>query len=466
MIRSPQEAYRVEPEGCIGSGFWFELRGATFRGGRVGRSLSARIWFHRMPAPRAHPHLISAAALLAANRLLLRLGLRTPRDGWRRAAGLVLRDEPGCFMLSAFGLDAWSDARPSLLPHAYATQRHVAERLADFLRSRKDMHVRIRRGEDEDIAERTGEAQYTLVFEASKEGAERFVAPTAWEEHKSPGAGDTSPLLNIVCRVRPDAAIDLWARINHVGADGVPIQDILTRLEEEWGTRGDFQYPTHEEFDGFSSPRPLGGQGALAQVHTFIDFGRLLRWRREINATLAEPMTLSAAVLWALSRHPLFRDLTMGTTVDVAPTRACGRGVGVVVVRPADFAGRPGGIAAYVREFNESLRRTRERTSKACKTLDAAAGIPARHAARLIRHALENVPSAFGTLGLTMLKDARVFGAPLATGGHRHGFIAIGSVALASRECTTMGSVTVKGPSETIAKYPAAIREAVSSLGS
>ena len=53
-----------------------------------------------------------------------------------------------------------------------------------------------------------------------------------------------------------------------------------------------------------------------------------------------------------------------------------------------------------------------------------------------------------------MLKDARVFGAPLAETGHINGFIAIGSLALPTESGKPVGCITIKGPAERIAEYP------------
>jgi hypothetical protein len=64
-------------------------------------------------------------------------------------------------------------------------------------------------------------------------------------------------------------------------------------------------------------------------------------------------------------------------------------------------------------------------------------------------------------MALTMLKDAKVFGAPISEFGHAHGFIAVGSVALPARDGSRVGCVTVKGPEARIALYPELIRKAV-----
>jgi hypothetical protein len=64
-------------------------------------------------------------------------------------------------------------------------------------------------------------------------------------------------------------------------------------------------------------------------------------------------------------------------------------------------------------------------------------------------------------MALTILKDASVFGAPLADAGHVDGFIALGSAALTTRDGRKVGCVTIKGPHQRIADYPRLLSEAV-----
>ena len=86
---------------------------------------------------------------------------------------------------------------------------------------------------------------------------------------------------------------------------------------------------------------------------------------------MSEPMTVAAAVIWCLTNTPAFPDIRIGSTVEMPAVDALGRGVGIVVARPADYFGRKDGLARYVREFNRQLALTRRRVSGGCKTLDA-----------------------------------------------------------------------------------------------
>ena len=131
------------------------------------------------------------------------------------------------------------------------------------------------------------------------------------------------------------------------------------------------------------------------------------------------------------------------------------------MIRPSDYARRPNGLIDYVREFNRQVELTRTRRSSGARTLDACAHLPPRLANSLLRYALEHDDRAFGTMGLTILKDAKVFGAPLGDAGHAAGFIAIGSMALPTSGGRAVGCVTIKGTRARVEAYPGVIREAV-----
>ncbi|MBY0307712.1 MAG: hypothetical protein K2Q09_03130, partial [Phycisphaerales bacterium] len=298
----------------------------------------------------------------------------------------------------------------------------------------------------------------------------RFVPPSRWAP---PGEADPysrrdgdAPMMQLVCRVRDDGRCDVWARMNHVAADGVPMQEVLTRLEAAWPAPEPVVYPTPEAFAPFGAPRPApGGRPGLAEATFFADFSALLSWRRAVNASLpaGETMTISAALLWRLSQQPEFRRLHFGTTVETGEADGLPRGVGVNVVHPARYGGLQGerAVAAYVRDFNRRLWRNRRRAGQGTRTLDAAALLPARYSTPLLLFALSRTRSAIGTMALTMLKDAKVFWTPIAQAGHDDGFIAIGSIALPTADGRRVGCVSIKGPAERIARHTPLIARAI-----
>src|ERR1043165_8898830 len=398
--------------------------------------------------------LIAGAGLLQLSRLGLRVRLLSRRDGWRRAAGLILRSPRSTFVLSAFGLDIWAD-RPEGGARDCADHTHFSGRLHAFLESETEFHVSVKREGCEHRIQPCGRPSYTLAFQAWEHGSARFVPPRRWIE---PGAYSTGAgaVLHFVCRAGPAGHADLWVRVDHVAADGVPVQDMLGRLEATFGVAELVEYPAPSEvIDGGESDL----DSELAEAQVFVDFGPLLAWRKKENSRISEPMTVSAAMVWRLGNHPAFAPLHIGSTVEVEALDGLKQGVGVVVMRPADYRA-PRGLSDYVRDFNARIRLTRGRASTSCKTLDAAAHLPPTLARVLLRHALERDPRAFGTMALTIIKDAKVFGAPIAEFGHPHGFVAVGSVALPTKDGRRVGCVTMKGPANVIARYPALIQEA------
>jgi hypothetical protein len=410
--------------------------------------------------------LLAGMTLVSLNRALLKMRLRRRLDGWRRGAGLVLRGEPAMFYLSAFGLDT-GGGKASASTSLDKLQQQFGRQLSEFLAAETEFHLCIRRTIDEDPVERCPGSSYTLRFEEWIDGPARFVRPELWVASQEPSQdsrlGKTDVLFNFVARVHSDGRADLWLRINHIGTDGVPAQALLTRLEAKWGRREQTQFPTPASFAPYRLPRSCGRDGVI-EMQDFLDLFPLLKWRTAQNKRLPEPITLSAAMLWCLGRHAAFSNLYLGTTVEIPPIGGLGSGVGVVVVRPTDYFLKQNGLASYVRDFNQQLNLTRRRASAGCKTLDAAAHLPAKLATALLRFALEDGRAAFGSVGLTMLRDAKVFGAPLGDAGHVNGFIAIGNVALDAGDGQKVACITIKGPAGKIERYPEIIRQALDHL--
>jgi hypothetical protein len=408
--------------------------------------------------------LLVGGPTLIGSRLLLAAGALKRTDGWRRAAGQMLRGEESVFVLSAFGL-----VPPSAGSHD-AGQSHVAAHLRDFLGNEPLCRVRVRRLPEVDLPEPCDAPSYTLAFARWLEGPERFVPPGSWHAEGTPdsfatsGSG-TAPLMNIVCRVSAAGECDVWARINHAATDGVPMQEILTRLETAWKPRAAVLFPVPEAFAPFAKLRPTPGRAGIVETTWFTDFAPVLAWRKRVNAgrtaRKAEPMTISAAILWKLAQVPEFRSLHLGTTVESGEVGGIPRGVGVNVTRPADFGHDARGLSRYIDDFNRQLELNRRRASDGCRTLDAAAKLPPRMAAALLRHALRRNPRTFGTMALTMLKDARVFCVPIGEVGHDDGFIAIGSLSLPTTDGRQVGCISLKGPAERISRHHELITNAL-----
>jgi hypothetical protein len=137
----------------------------------------------------------------------------------------------------------------------------------------------------------------------------------------------------------------------------------------------------------------------------------------------------------------------------------------MMVFRPNEYFDRPDGLARYVSDFNRAVALTRRRKTRHCRTVDAAAYIPPRLVRAILFHGLSRKHRAFGKMGLTIIRDAKVFVAPLGDCGHPGGFIAIGDVALPCEGGGKVGCVHVKGPECMIANYAILIRQAINLAG-
>jgi hypothetical protein len=407
-------------------------------------------------------HLAAAAPLVPLCRLAIATGLRPRPDGWRRAACLVLRNERSTFVLSAFGLRA---------DGAHATGA-LADRLGTALRLEPLARLRIRRGSVVDSVIAGTGASFTLRTEPMPQDASRFAMPRDWsggavDVRPTDAPADSSPIIDLVARVHTGRnEFDVWLRFNHAATDGVPAQELVSRLEQALGTGEQVLYPEPDQF----TPRcePMADAPGVAQLQCFLDFAPLLAWRKDVNARIGEPLTLSAALTWRMGQLPEFRDVHFGSTVESVHTpgpRGLPRGVGVVVARPGDFvrghASQDAALAAFAREINRRVDAARTRSSGAARTLDAAACLPPALERSVLHHALDNMPSTFGHLGITMLKDAKVFGAPLADAGHPRGFVAVGAVNLPTGRDGLVGCVTVKGRAEVISRYAQVLMQAI-----
>src|SRR5438445_12741877 len=103
----------------------------------------------------------------------------------------------------------------------------------------------------------------------------------------------------------------------------------------------------------------------------------------------------------------------------------------------------------------------RKRATPTYAAVRALALLPAFVANRLIALDLEHGRRTFGTVGVSILKDARVFTAPMSDFAWNDGFLAIGSLDLPASGGGTVAAVTIKGAADQIRRYPAAIRRAL-----
>jgi hypothetical protein len=307
-----------------------------------------------------------------------------------------------------------------------------------------------------------------LSFEAadSLQPAARF-RPPDFRRHRSLGFG----FLTIV--MRPTAApgsVDVWASAHHVGVDGVPLQELLSGLEREWGSAGDIAFPPADVEDAFMPPRvcSIEGERVVDEALTFVDFSPVMALRRAVNARFANrligPATFGAVLAWAVEGEPEFAGVRIASTVDVAASGGYERDVDVVPLRPGDYAksgNRWDDLIDFVNEFNRLLALSRARRSPLREGMSTAGLLPAAVHSHVVRSNPPALDETFGSMCITIIRDAKVFVAPMTDLGLGHGFFAIGRTDLPAADGTRVGAVSIKGDAGRIAAHHAALRRAI-----
>jgi hypothetical protein len=236
---------------------------------------------------------------------------------------------------------------------------------------------------------------------------------------KHPGLG----VLNVHARLLPDLSqVDLWLQIHHVPVDGAPMQELLTALRAAWGS------PAPPPF-----PAPPRGPDALAwrastpdhddsvfTVLDFADFRPLLALRRALaghdGAAEGGPVPIPGLLAWCLAHHPRFAGDSFAVPTDLAAVDGLQRSVALAVARPGRFmdaAAPDGGLAAYAADFRREVAQARARAGRVYRAFHYYALIPPAIQARIAGRAAARASELGGSVGITVLKDAEVFIAPI-----------------------------------------------------
>jgi hypothetical protein len=456
-------------------------------------------------------------------------GLRKRRDPWRHTAGLNLRGECGKFTLAAFGVQAGADGAAGRIRDFLAKEpiAHVAvspgrdfsamrqlnvcdlviaehgmdgllEKISPLLDpcfnaalelgAREPVHNSLMLAANEtrylgpagrfraitrSIAARHPERsarEYALrLLQASwltvdSRTRERFEPPDQ-NLFRHPGVG----LLFFTVRSQPEGTIDLWMQVHHVPADGVPMQEMLSRLVEELGGARTVHFPCHGTIIARSTETwEEGGGRCLASILGFYSFAVIKQLRHEMNAALSaeleEPVGMATVLLWCLSFQPEFARLKVSVVVDVPASDLYGRAVDFAVIQLGGFHDPTApydGFAGFANSFQEQVRRVRLRQTRTFKTMVRSTLMPPIVAQAVLRANPRAQRHTFGTLGISIIRSAQVFLVPLGDAGYEDGFISVGSMDLVSEEDGDVGAVCFKGEPEKVKQYSEAFRRAL-----
>jgi hypothetical protein len=295
----------------------------------------------------------------------------------------------------------------------------------------------------------------------------RRFRPPEFHRRRTLGFG----FLSVVMRLAATApAVDVWMSAHHVGLDGVALQEVVTGLERAWGRREPVLFPAPDGDRPFMDARPcsVAGERSVEEMLAFVDFSPVLALRERLNArhaaAVGAPMTFGTVLAWLFSLEPEFAGLRIASTVDVRSSGGYERDVDVVPLKPADFAGGGdpwNGIVPFATEFNRLIALSRTRTSPLRRNMQTAGLLPAH----IHSEALYSNPAAlddtFGSLCITIIRDASVFVAPMTDLGLGHGFFAIGSTSLPSAGGGRVTAVSIKGEAGTVARSYAVLQRII-----
>ena len=296
--------------------------------------------------------------------------------------------------------------------------------------------------------------------------AERLKTPDV-TVYRHPGWG----LLNVFVRIHPGLSeADLWIQYHHVPVDGLAMQEVLSELKAEWGEAGRMCFPAPGSPAAEVEIRETPRKG-LFRARAFFRFDGLLEMRRRLNQKhqreMRGPATIAGMILWGLAKSPQLHDAKMLFPVDVEPGSApegkppqrFERELSLVFIRPSDYMThleKMGGFLLFQREFNRRLKKTRYRCSETYEMIELLSMIHPLfyyYAKYLMPREFHDV---VGTFGLSVLRHAEVFIAPV-TDLQIRGFLAFGRMDMPCEGGGTAGCVSICGTREQIDAYLTAL---------
>jgi hypothetical protein len=169
-------------------------------------------------------------------------------------------------------------------------------------------------------------------------------------------------------------------------------------------------------------------------------------------------------IAWLFSLEPEFAGLRMASTVDVAASDGYERDVDVVPLRPADFAGGGDpwkGIVPFATEFNRLIALSRSRTSPLRRNMQTAGLLPPQVHSQAVYSNPASLDDTFGSLCITIIRDASIFVAPMTDLGLGHGFFGIGSTNLPTADGQRVTAVSIKGEAGAISRNYAILQRII-----
>lgn len=271
-------------------------------------------------------------------------------------------------------------------------------------------------------------------------------------------------LLNIFCNFTGDfSEVDLWFQYHHVPVDGVPMQEILEKLKNEWGSAGQIEYPALHS--PAARPEIMYCGERIFRARIFADFQPLLQLRRYLNQQYACQMgghaTIAGMIIWGITQHEYFHENKFLVPVDLSTSTREGREreISLAFIRPANYFYPDRPLESFIlfqKELNSRVDNTRFGRGESYELLELYSLMHPvfYYIARYLMP--KSVGEIVGTMGLSIIRSAELFVSPLSD-LQSDGFMTIGKLNMPTEDGKTAGAVSICSAREKIPYYIQAI---------
>jgi hypothetical protein len=248
---------------------------------------------------------------------------------------------------------------------------------------------------------------------------------------------------------------------HHVPVDGMPMQELLRKLKDDWGCSGRILYPAHGSRE--ARPEMFYYGNRLFRARIYVNFEPMLAIRKYMNEHYHNQMggqaTIAGMLIWGLAQHPAFSKSKVVFPVELSTDTANERELSLVFIRPGQYidAANPlQGFINFQKEFNWRTWRTRMGRSESYELLELYSMIHPLfyYIARYIFP--KTTGEILGTVGVTIIRNAEMFISPLSD-LQENGFMSIGNLAMPTVNGGTSGVVSICGDRKQIKRYIEAI---------
>lgn len=297
-----------------------------------------------------------------------------------------------------------------------------------------------------------------IHFEEHSLDHTRFDIPS-FITRRHPGWG----YMNILCRFNKHSEeVDIWFQYHHTCVDGLPMQEVLSRLQSRFGSGQPVTIPAHTQEKDPSLLRcsTYNGKHGVYVTSAFVDFMPLIHATQEKRDLLGSQVCVTPLRLfaWKLGNHPVFKNIKFLFPIDIPATEERERTLGIVVIRPSLYADPEKGFLEFLYEFDHLVKTTRERKSRTYEMIESFTFNPPFFYNLSLKLLDRGLREHTGTFGISVIKDATVFLAPY-TDIHTDGWMGITNFFLPAEKGETVCNISIKGPRDKVIKYLKAVQD-------